>query len=568
MRTKYLILGPIALLFGALLATWAMGLTPWECTVIPGCLLLLGLRDVLQTKHSILRNYPIIGHLRYLIEEARPALRQYLVESDLEEAPFSRSQRSVVYQRAKNTVDARTFGTELNVNQVGHEFLAHSLSPTTIDDKDADFRVLVGGNRAKPYAMSVFNISAMSFGALSANAIRALNRGAKMGGFAHDTGEGSLSKHHMEEGGDIIWEIASGYFGCRTPDGRFDPNAFTKMAARDQVKMIEIKLSQGAKPGHGGVLPAAKITPEIAETRGIPMGKDCVSPSSHSEFSTPAELLQFVERLRTLSGGKPTGFKLCIGQPHEFMAIVKAMLETRILPDYIVVDGAEGGTGAAPVEFADHVGMPLQEGLQLVHNTLVGAGLREHIKLGASGKLITSFDIARAIALGADWANSGRGFMFSVGCIQSNTCNSNRCPTGVATQDPKRQKALVVPDKAERVYHFHRNTLHALKELLQAAGLTSPADLRLHHVMRRVSTFQVEPLSNLMTHIEPDSLADGSCTDTAYQRWWAQADAHSFQICGTPRAIPNKQTPPEPAKRVIWLQDQDDRAASQPATIE
>jgi len=559
MRTKYLILGPITLLFCVLLATWAAGVTPWECAVVPGCLLLLGLRDALQTKHSILRNYPIIGHIRYLIEEMRPALRQYLVESDLEEAPFSRSQRSVVYQRAKNTVDSRTFGTELNVNQVGHEFLAHSLSPTTIADEDSDFRVLVGAGRAKPYAMSVFNISAMSFGALSANAIRALNRGAKMGGFAHDTGEGSLSKHHMEEGGDIVWEIASGYFGCRTADGRFDPEAFSKMASREQVKMIEVKLSQGAKPGHGGVLPAAKITPEIAETRGIPMGKDCISPSSHSEFSNPVELLQFVERLRTLSGGKPTGFKLCIGQPHEFMAIVKAMLETGILPDYIVVDGAEGGTGAAPVEFADHVGMPLQEGLQLVHNTLIGAGLREHIKLGASGKIITSFDIARVIALGADWANSGRGFMFSIGCIQSNTCNSNRCPTGVATQDPKRQAALVVPDKAERVYHFHRNTLHALKELLQAAGLMNPADIRLHHIMRRVSTFEVEPLSQLLEHVEPMSLVKGTCESKTYTQWWACADAYSFQHEGAKAVI---------GKRVIWMQHASDLEARQPAAIE
>ena len=559
MRTKYLILGPITLLFCVLLATWAAGVTPWECAVVPGCLSLLGLRDALQTRHSILRNYPIIGHIRYLIEEMRPALRQYLVESDLEEAPFSRSQRSVVYQRAKNTVDSRTFGTELNVNQVGHEFLAHSLSPTTIADQDSDFRVLVGAGRAKPYAMSVFNISAMSFGALSANAIRALNRGAKMGGFAHDTGEGSLSKHHMEEGGDIVWEIASGYFGCRTADGRFDPEAFSKMASRDQVKMIEVKLSQGAKPGHGGVLPAAKITPEIAETRGIPMGKDCISPSSHSEFSNPVELLQFVERLRTLSGGKPTGFKLCIGQPHEFMAIVKAMLETSILPDYIVVDGAEGGTGAAPVEFADHVGMPLQEGLQLVHNTLIGAGLREQIKLGASGKIITSFDIARVIALGADWANSGRGFMFSVGCIQSNTCNSNRCPTGVATQDPKRQAALVVPDKAERVYHFHRNTLHALKELLQAAGLRNPADIRLHHIMRRVSTFEMKPLSQLLEHVEPMSLLKGTCESKSYTQWWACADAYSFQHEGAKAVI---------GKRVIWMQHASDLEARQPAAIE
>jgi glutamate synthase domain-containing protein 2 len=558
MRTQYLILVPITVMFSLLLDSWALGATPLICAVIPGCLLLLGLRDAMQTKHSVLRNYPIIGHIRYIMEEMRPAIRQYLVEGDLEETPFSRSQRSVVYQRAKNTVDSRTFGTELNVNQIGHEFLAHSLSPTTIADQDSDFRVVIGANREKPYAMSVFNISAMSFGALSANAIRALNRGAKMGGFAHDTGEGSLSKHHIQEGGDTIWEIASGYFGCRTAEGRFDPEAFQRLATLDQVKMIEIKLSQGAKPGHGGVLPAAKITPEIAETRGIPMGKDCISPSAHPEFSTPVEALRFLQLLRTLSGGKPTGAKLCIGQPHEWMAFLKAILLTGIYPDFVVVDGAEGGTGAAPVEFADHVGMPLQEGLQLVHNSLIGAGLRDKIKVGASGKIVTAFDIVRVIALGADYANSGRAMMMSIGCIQSNTCNSNKCPTGVATQDPKRQEALVVPDKAERVYHFHRNTLHALKELLQAAGLMNPADLRLHHIMRRVSTFQVEPLSNLLEHIEPGSLVDGTCQSQAYTNWWAQADAHSFQHQNARAVV---------GKRVIWMQRMSDLEAK-PAAVE
>jgi glutamate synthase domain-containing protein 2 len=556
MRTQYLILVPLTILFSVLLDSWAMGATPLICAVIPGCLLLLGLRDAMQKKHSVLRNYPIIGHIRYIMEELRPALRQYVVESDLEEAPFSRVQRSVVYQRAKNTVDSRTFGTELNVNQVGHEFLAHSMAPTTIADQD--FRVVIGDTRDKPYAMSVFNISAMSFGALSANAIRALNRGAKLGGFAHDTGEGSLSRHHLDEGGDCVWQIASGYFGCRTADGRFDPEAFQRQAAREQVKMIEVKFSQGAKPGHGGVLPDKKITPEIAETRGIPLGKDCISPASHGEFSTPVEALQFIERLRTLAHGKPTGAKLCIGQPHEWMAFLKAMLLTGIYPDFIVVDGAEGGTGAAPVEFADHVGMPLQEGLQLVHNSLIGVGLRDKIKIGASGKIITAFDVARVIALGADYANSGRGMLFALGCIQAQTCASNRCPTGVATQDAERQKALVVPDKAERVYHYHHNTLHALKELLQAAGLRNPANLRLHHIMRRVSAFQVEPLSNLLEHIEPMSLVNGTCDSPAYTNWWAQADAHSFQHQNAKVVV---------GKRVIWMQSMSDLEAK-PVVVE
>lgn len=380
-----------------------------------GCLALsgVGLRDVLQKRHSVLRNYPIVGHFRFLFEFIRPELRQYIVESDTEETPFSRAQRSLVYQRSKNDIDSRAFGTELNVKGTGHEWLSHSLAPTSIASQD--FRVLVGANRAKPYSLSIFNISAMSFGALSANAIRALNLGAKKGNFAHDTGEGSLSVHHREHGGDLIWEIGSGYFGCRAADGSFDPEAFVKRATLPQVTMIEIKLSQGAKPGHGGVLPAAKISAEIAEARGVPMGQDCISPAAHSEFKTPKELLQFAERLRNLSGGKPTGIKLCIGSPWELFAIVKAMLETGILLDFIVVDGAEGGTGAAPLEFVDHVGTPLQEGLRLVHNTLVGAGLRDQIRVGASGKLITAYDIARTLAIGADWVNSARGFMFSVG---------------------------------------------------------------------------------------------------------------------------------------------------------
>ncbi len=392
---------------------------------IPAALVALGLYDLNQDRHAILRNYPLWGHFRFLFEFIRPEIRQYFVEDDTDEKPFSRAQRSLVYQRAKNVADNRPYGTELNVKAVAHEWISHSLAPTRLPNHD--FRIRVGATRAQPYDISIFNISAMSFGSLSANAIRALNLGAKKGGFAHDTGEGSLSKYHREHGGDIIWEIASGYFGCRNDDGTFNPDKFAKQAADPQVKMIEIKLSQGAKPGHGGVLPAAKITPEIAETRGVPMGKDCISPATHSEFSTPRGLLEFVERLRTLSGGKPTGFKLCIGHPWEFFGIAKAMLETGIVPDFIVVDGAEGGTGAAPLEFTDHVGVPLQEGLLLVHNTLVGIGLRDRVKIGASGKIITAFDIARTLAIGADWVNSARGFMFAVGCIQAQHCLPDRC---------------------------------------------------------------------------------------------------------------------------------------------
>jgi len=436
---RYLAMWCAALLLAACALAAAFHHVSWLCAIVPALIVALGIWDMTQQRHAILRNYPLWGHLRFLFEFVRPEIRQYFVEDDTDEKPFSLVQRSVVYQRSKNVVDSRPYGTELDVKAVGHEWISHSLAPTKL--AGSDFRVLVGAEREQPYSMSIFNVSAMSFGALSANAIRALNLGAKKGGFAHDTGEGSLSKYHRENGGDIIWEIASGYFGCRNEDGTFSADKFQRLAAEPQVKMIEVKLSQGAKPGHGGMLLAAKVTPEIAETRGIPMGQDCVSPARHSEFSTPRGLLEFVERLRKLSGGKPTGFKLCIGHPWEFFGIAKAMLETGILPDFIVVDGAEGGTGAAPIEFTDHIGTPLQEGLLLVHNTLVGIGLRDKIKIGASGKIITAFDIAKTLAIGADWVNSARGFMFAVGCIQAQKCHSDRCPTGVATQDPVRQRA-------------------------------------------------------------------------------------------------------------------------------
>lgn len=496
--------------------------------VLPSALLLVGLHDLLQSRHAILRNYPIWGHLRFFFEFVRPEIRQYFIEDDTGEMPFSRQQRSIVYQRAKSEVDSRPFGTELDVRAVGHEWVGHSLAPSRIDS--ADFRITVGPQRAQPVQLSVFNISAMSFGALSGNAIRALNRGARIGGFIHDTGEGSISPYHRQEGGDLIWEVASGYFGCRRADGSFDPDKFAEQARSPQVKMIEVKLSQGAKPGHGGVLPAAKVTPEIAATRGVPMGQDCVSPARHSEFSTPLGLLQFVDRLRDLSGGKPTGFKLCIGHPWEFFGIVKAMLESGILPDFIVVDGAEGGTGAAPLEFVDHIGTPLQEGLLLVHNTLLGVNLRDKIRIGASGKLVTAFDVARTLAIGADWCNSARGFMFALGCVQAQKCHTDRCPTGVATQDPVRQRAVVVPDKAERVANFHRHTLHALQELLQAAGLQHPSDLRAHHIVRRVSVNEVRLLSDLLKFLAPGDLLNGNYRYQLYEKYWPMARSDSFAL--------------------------------------
>ncbi len=488
----------------------------------------VGWRDTLQARHSVLRNYPVIGHFRFLLEFVRPEMRQYFIEGDNEAAPFSRQQRSLVYQRAKGDADKRPFGTQMDVGAVGYEWINHSMQPTVVATHD--FRVLIGAGRAQPYSASIFNISAMSFGALSANAILALNSGAKRGGFAHDTGEGSISRHHRENGGDLIWEIGSGYFGCRNADGSFNEERFKENATQPQVKMIELKLSQGAKPGHGGVLPGPKVTLEIAEARGVPPWVDCVSPASHGAFSTPIEMMHFIERLRTLSGGKPTGFKLCIGHPWEWFAIAKAMLETGIVPDFIVVDGAEGGTGAAPLEFTDHVGAPLQEGLLLVHNTLVATGLRGKIKLGCAGKVVSAFDIARMLALGADWCNSARGFMFALGCIQSQSCHTGHCPTGVATQDPQRARALVVPSKADRVHHYHENTLHALKELVQAAGLMDPSELTADHIVRRNSEHAVKLLANLLPFAKPGELLRGEPTQQVFRMYWPMAQASSFSV--------------------------------------
>ena len=428
---RYTILGLCA--FGLLLSLFSLIVfgVGWIALLCFALLLAVGVYDLRQSRHSILRNYPVIGHMRFALEFIRPEMRQYFIESDREAEPFSRAQRSLVYQRSKGEPDNRPFGTQLDVGAQGYEWINHSMQPTLVPSHD--FRVTIGAGRAQPYSCSVFNISAMSFGSLSANAILALNAGAKRGGFVHDTGEGSISSHHRVHGGDLIWEIGSGYFGCRNDDGSFSEERFAASANDPQVKMIELKLSQGAKPGHGGILPGPKVTPEIALARGVQVGVDCVSPSSHSAFRTPLEMMHFVERLRTLSGGKPTGFKLCIGHPWEWFGIVKAMQQTGITPDFIVVDGAEGGTGAAPLEFSDHVGAPLQEGLLLVHNTLKGVGLREQIKLGCAGKVITAFDIARMMALGADWSNAGRGFMFALGCIQAQTCHTGHCQIGRAS---------------------------------------------------------------------------------------------------------------------------------------
>ena len=509
------------------LGQWMPGFLWGLLATVP--LVILGLWDLLQPRHNLLRNYPIIGHLRYLIEDTGAELRQYIVESNTEGKPFSRDQRSLMYQRAKGVSDKKPFGTELNVYAEGYTWLTHSMAPRPVAERPVQtFRIQVGGDACRhPYSASIYNISAMSFGSLSGSAIRALNKGAKLGDFAHNTGEGGVSRYHEEFGGDLIWQIGTGYFGCRTADGDFDADRFAAQATHRQIRMIEVKISQGAKPGHGGILPAAKITPEIAEARGVPRGADCVSPAYHRAFGTPIELLEFMARLRELSGGKPVGFKLCVGRPDEFFAVCKAIVQTGLAPDFITVDGAEGGTGAAPIEFSDHIGLPGREGILLVHNALVGINVRESIRIIAAGKLISGFDIAVALALGADLCNTARGFMFALGCIQAQTCHTNQCPVGVATQRRSLQRALVVSDKAQRVWNFHRKTVAALAEVVAAAGLDDPAQLQASHIFQRTSPAEIKSFDQLYTFYEPGQLLDDRA-GTRLQRFWDIADASRF----------------------------------------
>ncbi|QWD67597.1 FMN-binding glutamate synthase family protein [Polynucleobacter sp. VK25] len=522
-------------ILGAIVSFASLQLYPqaWNFFLLFGFLSFVGMYDVSQTKIAILRNYPVIGHLRFMLEFIRPEIRQYFIEGDNDETPFSKEQRTLVYSRAKAVPDQIPFGTTLDVMAPGYQWINQSLAPTRLPSHD--FRVEIGGKDCiQKYSASIFNISAMSFGSLSANAILALNLGAKKGGFAHDTGEGSISQYHRVHGGDLIWEIGSGYFGCRNSDGTFSESKYAENALDPQVKMIEIKLSQGAKPGHGGILPGSKVTAEIAAARGVKEGEACISPASHSAFSTPLELIYFVKKLRDLSGGKPVGFKFCVGHPWEWFGIVKAMLETGIYPDFIVVDGSEGGTGASPVEFTNHVGTPLQEGLRLVHNTLVGVNLRDQIKIGCAGKIISAFDMAVAFALGADWCNSARGFMFSIGCIQAQVCNTGNCPTGVTTQNALRQKALVVPNKAERVYNFHNETLKTLKELVEAAGLHHPSEIDAPHIIRRINKHEVRLLSFLLPEMPAGLLLKAEHIDPSlnlprvFELYWNRSQSQSF----------------------------------------
>ncbi|MBL7542717.1 MAG: FMN-binding glutamate synthase family protein [Bdellovibrionaceae bacterium] len=486
----------------------------------------LGLKDAYQTKRAILRNFPVVGHMRFLLEAIRPEIQQYFIESDVGGAPVPRETRSVVYQRAKQQTDTLPFGTQRNVYEDGYEWLSHSLSPKHINTQD--LRVLVGGPQCKkPYSASVFNISAMSYGALSSHAIQALNGGAKLGGFYHNTGEGGVSPHHLSGGGDLVWQIGTGYFGCRTDDGNFSADLFQATATHENIKMIEIKLSQGAKPAHGGILPAAKITPEIADIRKVKPGADVISPPAHRAFSTPMELLHFVQTLRELSAGKPIGFKMCVGRPHEFVAICKAMVESQIYPDFITIDGGEGGTGAAPLEFSNSVGAPLEEGLTFVHDVLIGFDLRKHIRLIASGKIMTAFNIFSRMALGADICNSARGMMLSLGCIQARQCNTNHCPTGVATSNKNLVVGLVPSDKKVRVYNYHRHTLYAFAELLGAAGLESTKKISRHHVNRRGSDASVKSYADLFPYTDRGSFLAPAHQPT-YAKYIEMASPYDF----------------------------------------
>ena len=490
-------------------------------------LLILGATDYFQHKHTIRRLYPVIGRFRYMFESVRPEIQQYFVESDTNGMPVSREFRSLIYQRAKGDRDTRPFGTIFDVNRDGYEWVNHSLSPRVAIEHDP--RVKFGGpDCSQPYEASPLNISAMSYGALSKNAIMALNKGAKAGGFAHNTGEGGLSPYHLKYGGDIIWQIGTGYFGCRDEDGNFSPELFQEKATLPVVKMIEIKLSQGAKPGHGGILPAAKLTEEISRIRHVPMGQDVVSPPSHSAFSTPRGLLEFISELRELSGGKPVGFKLCIGKKEEFLGICKAMLETSITPDFITVDGGEGGTGAAPTEMTNSVGTPLRDAVIFVNCALLGTGLRDRIRVIASGKIFSAFHLLRVIALGADTANSARGMMFSLGCIQSRACNTDHCPTGIATQNSVRNKALVVDDKARRVASFHRETIKNMMELLAVAGLKHLDEVEPRHINQRVNGTIIKNYAQLYPAISKMGLLSESDVPDDWKKDWALADANRW----------------------------------------
>lgn len=496
--------------------------------LVVGPLLFMGFADLLQTKQSLKRNFPLLGRLRYVFEDLRPKIQQYFVESDTDGAPINRNDRSVIYQRAKKQVDTTPFGTQLNVYAEGYEWMSHSIVPIDFHKVEHHPRVKVGNKDCRqPYRASILNISAMSFGSLSANAVEALNSGAKIGGFAHNTGEGGISPHHTKYGGDLIWQIGTGYFGARDEEGHFSPDAFQKNAMRPEVKMIELKISQGAKPGHGGILPGKKNTPEIAAIRGVQPGTTVFSPPFHSAFNTPRQMVLFIQQMRELSGGKPVGFKLCIGRKSEFISICKAMVELDLYPDFITVDGGEGGTGAAPPEFSNFVGMPLLDGLAFVDNMLRGFNIREHIRISAAGKILTGFQMARAFALGADMCNSARAMMMALGCIQALECNKNTCPTGVATQDRELVKGLVIDDKKVRVANYHKHTVESFVELLAAAGIDDPRKINRHQIYRRVFMNEVRTLEEIYPSVSVGSMLNGAVPER-YRMSYQAASSDKF----------------------------------------
>lgn len=523
MRRQWYIGFGICILSILLVMMMLQGLRFFLLFFIP--MIILWIYDLSQKEHAILRNFPVLGHFRYLLEFFRPEVQQYFIANNESERPFNREIRTIIYQRSKNIRDTIGFGTERDILEIGYTWVLHSLDPKHVSEVEP--RIFIGGpDCQKPYDSSRLNISSLSFGALSANAIMALNKGAKIGGFAQNTGEGGISPYHLQ-GGDLIFQIGTAYFGCRDEQGHFDENEFSIEANRDVVKMIEIKLSQGAKPSHGGILPAAKLTPEIAKIRKVKMGQDVVSPAAHSEFNSPLGLMLFIKKLRGLSGGKPVGFKLCIGRKDEFLGICKAMLETNIFPDFITVDGAEGGTGAAPLEFSNHVGEPLEAGLVFVHNALVGINVRDKIRMICSGKIATGFDMVEKIALGADICHSARAMMMSVGCLQSRQCNANTCPTGVATQNLRLQRGLVVDEKQHHAANFHKNTLHSFLELVGAMGLTNPSELKPEFILRRISTECVKPFSDIHTYLEPGQLLGKKIPDD-FNKYWKIANTGKF----------------------------------------
>jgi glutamate synthase domain-containing protein 2 len=492
-------------------------------------LILLGFYDMYQTKHAIMRTFPLVGRGRYWMEWLRPKIYQYFVESDIDGRPFSRTERSIVYQRAKKDIDTTPFGTQLNVYEEGYEWMNHSIAARNYRELEQNPRVLIGGPDCKqPYSASIYNVSAMSFGSLSTNAVLALNGGAKIGNFAHNTGEGGISEHHLSQGGDLIYQVGTGYFGSRDKEGNFSPESFAKTVSPPSVKMIELKLSQGAKPGHGGILPAKKNTPEIAKIRGVEPHTDVLSPPYHKAFKTPIELCHLIGQMRELSGGKPIGFKLCVGHKSEFLAICKAMIITGIKPDFITVDGGEGGTGAAPLEFSDFVGMPFREALAFVHDALIGFGLREDIKILTAGKIVSGFHIYRALALGADACYTARAMMMALGCIQALECNRNTCPTGVATQDPELVEGLVVADKKIRVANFHKATIHSFVELLGASGLERSSQIRRSMINRRVTVSESKRYDELFPYLKKGCLLDVNTIPKSWIPYMNEANPHSF----------------------------------------